>query len=141
MPQIESAYVDTGKVRYLFRAVFIDQYPETRLAVEALYCAGEQGKFWEMHDWLYTNAEDWPYAHDVAQFLAQQAAPKLGLDGAALETCLRQERYRSRVEGLQKRMAARGIDRTPSFLINGRLVSGAQPFDEFRRIIEEELAK
>ncbi|MGC8960601.1 MAG: DsbA family protein, partial [Chloroflexia bacterium] len=112
-----------------------------RTAAEALYCAGEQGKFWEMHDWEYENASSWTGGTDLMDVLVRQAAPKLGLDGAALEACLREGRYRTRLETILNDALGRGIQGTPTFLINGRSLEGAAPFETFRQIIEEELAK
>ena len=49
-----------------------------RLAAEALYCAGEAGKFWEMHDWLYYNVDSWSSAEDILTILSEVAAPATG---------------------------------------------------------------
>ncbi len=111
------------------------------MAAEALYCAGEQGKFWEMHDWEYRNARRLTGETDLVAVLVSQAAAELGLDGTALETCLREDRYRPRLEKIMEDALARGVQGTPSFLINERGVEGAAPFETFRQIIEEELAK
>lgn len=111
------------------------------MAAEALYCAGEQGKFWEMHDWEYKNVSRLTGGSDVVAVLVGQAAPELGLDGANLEACLREGRYRSRLKEIMDDALAQGIRGTPTFLINGRSLEGDAPFETFRQIIEEELAK
>lgn len=143
IPQIEQAYIETGKVRYIFRPLIWDpegQVADRRVA-ESLYCAGEQGKFWEMHDWAFSNVERWLYADDVIAFLIQEAAAEVGLDRAALERCLRQETYRPRIEEILADARARGINSTPSFLIGDQPLVGAYPFSVFQQIIEEELAQ
>ena len=146
MPQIKRAYIDTGKVRYIFRPFVgdLNRFPADRLAAEALYCAGEQDpdKFWEMHEWLFSHAEDWLYADDVVAALVVSPTAELDLDGDALEQCLREERYRDKIQSILDGARARGINSTPTFQINDRpLLIGARPFEEFRQIIEEELAR
>ncbi len=111
------------------------------MTAEALYCAGEQGKFWEMHDWEYKNVSRLTGGSDVVAVLVDQAASELGLDGARLEACLREDRYRGRLKEIMDDALARGIQGTPTFLINDRPLEGAAPFENFRQIIEEELAK
>ncbi len=137
MPRLQQDYIDTGKVRYIFRPVF--NSAPTFLAAEALYCTGEQGRFWEMHDWLFFNEEAWIQAGDPVLVFVQRAALELGLDGAALSACMQENRYRERVEEVVRDAQQRGVDRTPTFLINDYLLLGARPYSTFRQIIEEEL--
>ncbi len=111
------------------------------MAAEALYCAGEEGKFWEMHDWEYKNVSLLIGETDLVAVLVGRAAPELGLDGAKLEACLREDRYRNRLQEIMDDARDRGILSTPTFLINDRPLEGAAPFEIFRQIIEEELAK
>jgi protein-disulfide isomerase len=141
MPLIEESYIATGKVRYIFRPLYAEGDRTGRLAAESLYCAGEQGKFWEMHDWLYFNEASWVTATDLISTLGTEAAPQVGLDGAKLTDCLSLERYFGRVQAFRQDAAQRGLTATPVFLINGRLLGGAQPFEQFQTVIEEELAK
>ncbi len=111
------------------------------MAAEALYCAGERGRFWEMHDWLFQNGEKLAMPEDRLRFLTQEAAPAVGIDGEALRVCLREGRYRSWVEKLQAQANALGIQGTPTFLIDGELLEGALPLETFRQKIEEALAR
>ena len=112
-----------------------------RLAAEAIYCAAEAGKFWEMQEWLYFNVDRWSSADDVVTALSEMAAPEVGVDGAGLAVCLREERYRSRLEAFADDADRRGVTGTPSFLIGGRTISGAYPFEAFQQAIEEALQK
>ena len=139
IPLLEEAYIETGRVRYIHRPmVFEETGQRGYLAAEALYCAGEAGRFWEMHDWLFFNVDRWGAAPDVVSAIVQESAPELGLDGAALESCLREERYRGHVEALAQDARARGVTGTPSFLVGDQLLHGWQPFDQFKAIIEGE---
>ncbi len=134
-------YIRSGQVRYIYRPYLNLGDTFQRMAAEALYCAGEQGKFWEMHDWEYKNVSRLTGGGDVVAVLVGQAAPELGLDGDRLETCLREDRYRSRLQEIMDDALARGVQATPTFLINDRPLEGAAPFEVFRQMIEEKLAK
>ena len=110
-------------------------HPEAFKASEAAHCAGDQGKYWEYHDRLFQNQR----ALQVDS-LKKQAAD-MGLDAAAFGSCLDSGKYADRVrEGLQSGTAL-GVGSTPTLFINGRLVTGAQPFEAFRAIIDEELQR
>ena len=107
-----------------------------RLAAEALYCAGESGKFWEMHDWLYANVDLWSSAEDVATVLREEAAPAVGMDRAGLAACLQEERYYAQLEAFQQDAEQREVQSVPFFLVNGEAIYGASPFETFRQAIE-----
>jgi protein-disulfide isomerase len=117
----------------------LDNDRTNRLAAESLYCAGETGKFWEMHDWLYYNVDTWSSADDIVTVLSEVAAPEVGVDGAGLANCLQEERYRAQLEAFMDDAQQRGIQSTPSFLVGGQPIVGAYPFETFREVIEEAL--
>lgn len=144
MPLLKQDYIDTGKVRYIYRPSFAIENGALRLAAEALYCAGEEGQFWAMHDWQYANnvallevADNMTATMDL---LVQQAAPTLNLNALNLAGCLQSERYRSVVEGFVQDAQSRGITSTPTFLVNTELKVGAT-YEELRNLIEKELVK
>ena len=140
MPLIEQEYIATGKVRYIYRPLGdFSKDRDSRLAAESIYCAGEQGKFWELHNWMYTNAALWSASGDIVNTLVVTASAALGLDGARMGSCLNSERYQSRVLGFVDDATSRGIYSTPTFLINKTLLVGTQPIESFRTYIEEEL--
>ena len=96
----------------------------------AAQCAADQGKFWEMHDWLFQNASR------IGPDALKQAARDLGLDGAVFDTCFEEQTPRPRIqedfdEG--RRWGARG---TPTFFINGRIIGGLLPADQFLQIVD-----
>jgi protein-disulfide isomerase len=110
-------------------------HPQAFKAAEAGQCAREQGKFWEYHDLLFANQQSLE-----PEFLKKYAADT-GLDVAAFNACLDTAKYGDRVQeqmGMGNRL---GVSSTPSSFINGRLVSGAQPYEAFAAIIDEELAR
>ena len=142
---IRKQYVDTGKVRYVFRDFPLDQlHPQARMAAEAVHCAGEHGKYWEMHDLLFQNQK--------ALALPQLAgyALTVGLDGVTFEECLSSGKYAARVDRGLADGAAVGVQGTPTFVVGktkpgdvveGTPIRGAQPLETFRRIIDQWLTE
>ncbi len=134
LPQLQTNYIDTGKVKFVFRDFPLGFHAEAQKAAEAAECAGDQGKFWEMHDKLFEN-----YASlNVANM--KQWASDLGLDTATFNDCLDSGKYESEVKSDMQDGQNAGISGTPSFFINGIKVVGAQPYSTFQQIIEAELA-
>ena len=137
-PQIIEAYVKTGKVYYEYRSVGAFIGPESAAAAEAAYCAGDQGRFWEYHDalfshWTGENVGDF----DKGKLL--QYATTVHLDPTAFYECVNSGKYADRVQQDVKDAQADGVHATPSFLINGKLLEGAQPFDVLRKAIDAAL--
>ena len=146
LPALKKEYIDAGKVRYVFRDYPLDQlHPRARKAAEAAHCAGEQRKFWEMHDVLFQNAK----ALSPPQ-LAEHAR-SIGLDGTKFDECLSSGRHAATVERGLADGAAAGVRGTPAFVIGrtkpgsdvveGTALRGAQPLETFRRLIDQALAQ
>jgi protein-disulfide isomerase len=136
MKQIEDTYVTTGKVKIAFK-----QFPLTNIhqnsekAAEASLCANDQGKFWEMHNKMFEN-------NNVLDVNSLKGYAKLlGLNTNDFNTCLDSGKYADQVQKDQQEGIALGITGTPSFIINGKLVTGALPFSEFQKVIDAELAQ
>jgi protein-disulfide isomerase len=126
----------TKTVKLVHRDFPIDSlHPLARKAHEAARCANEQGKFWEYHDLLYTNA---PKASPED---LQTYAKQVGLDTPAFEQCLASGKYKSLVQKDVDEGTRLGVNGTPTFFINGRVLSGAQPFEIFTGIIDDELTR
>lgn len=131
--RVREAYGD--KVRFVFRHFPLDFHAQAQKAGEAAACAGEQEKFWEMHDLLWES----PSKLQVADLKAHAGA--LGLDGAAFSACLDSGRHASLVERDLAAGQGYGVSGTPAFFVNGRPLVGAQPFEAFAKVIDEELAR
>jgi len=132
--QIISEYVDTGKVKMVFRDFPLSFHQNAQKAAEAAECAGEQGKYWEMHDALYSNQQ----SLDVASIKGYAA--DLGLNTGDFESCLDNGDMAAEVQKDFTEGQGYGVRGTPAFFINGKLVSGAQPFSVFQQAIDAELA-
>jgi protein-disulfide isomerase len=131
--RIMAEYIETGKVRYIFRHYPIHGDPAKK-AAEATLCARDQEKFWEYHDLLF---ENFGFSQeDFSGFAAQ-----LGMNLDQFSECLSSGRYAQAVEADFSLGQKMGVSGTPTFFINGRKLGGAYPFESFKTIIEEELAK
>lgn len=110
-------------------------------AAKATYCAGQQAPkfFWGLHDWIFANQAAWASAQDApAQFRKQATA--LGVDGAKYDACLTNATTEARINRDLQDGSQMGVQGTPAFFINDWFISGAYPFDEFKKTIEKALA-
>ena len=122
-----------GRIRLVFRHFPLARHKDAPKAAEAAECARDQGRFWEMHDRLFENAERLGVAD------LKRHARAVGLDGPSFDGCLDSGRHEGRWRRDLADAESYGASGTPMFFVNGRLVSGAQPFAVFARVIEEEL--
>ena len=139
-PQIIENYVNTGKVYYIYRSMGAFIGPESQSSAEAAYCAGDQGKFWQYHDMLYENqAGENRGAFSRRNLL--KFAETLQLDLNQFSDCLDSGKYTEQVKQDQLNAQSSGVQGTPSFLINGILIAGAQPYQTISSVIDAELEK
>jgi len=103
-------------------------------AARAAESAGMMGKFWEMHDMLYENQEEWVGSAEPDQLFVTYAQ-EIGLDPETFENYYRAYWMKARIEGFRAAAQASGINATPQFFINGSLLSGSQPVENFRQAI------
>jgi predicted DsbA family dithiol-disulfide isomerase len=122
-------------VRFAFRHFPLSFHEQAPKAGEAAACAGDQERFWEMHDRLWAN----PGRLQIADLKEHAAA--LELDTEAFNACLDSGRYASLVESDTEAGARLGVSGTPAFFINGRPLVGAQPFEAFASVIDDELER
>lgn len=125
-----------GKLKIIHKDFPLDTvHPQARVAHEAARCAGEQGKFWPYHDALFASGPK-STPEDL-----QAIARETGVDVPKFEECLASGRTRAAIEADVAEGTRLGLTGTPSFLINGRLLPGAQPMEKFVEIIDQELAR
>ena len=133
LAQLLERYPD--RVRLVHKDYPIDElHPSARAAHLAARCATEQGKFWPYHDALYANAPK------TAPEELRGYAKTAGLDVASFDQCLSAGRYAAPVQKDIDEAKQTGVSGTPAFFINGRLLVGAQPLENFVALIEEELS-
>jgi protein-disulfide isomerase len=129
--QVMSTYGD--KVRLVYRHYPLPSHPNARPAAEASQCAAEQGQFWQYYERLFADQTK------LSDADLKQAAAALGMDAGRFNACVDSHKYKDRVEKDILEGNEAGVSGTPAFFINGRMLTGAQPFDAFKRIIDEEL--
>ena len=129
--QVLSTYGD--RIRFVYRHYPLPNHPNARPAAEAAACAGEQDKFWAYHDKLFAEQGRLQDAD------LKQNAAALGLDTSKFAACVDGHKSKAKVDEDIEAGREAGVDGTPAFFINGRALSGAQPFETFKRIIDEEL--
>jgi protein-disulfide isomerase len=135
-PEIEQRYVETGKVRLIFREVYFDQLGLWASMVSR--CGGE-APFFDLITAFLERQSEWARADDpVAEM--RRIGRLAGLSDERVQACLTDEDYmRTLVENFQETAGADGIRSTPSFLINGDLHSGAMGVEEFAALIDAKL--
>ncbi len=139
LQRILDEYVKTNKARFSYK-----HYPflaeSSAWKAEAAECAAEQGRFWDYHALLFTQDI---FGNDEATMkqALTTAASSIQLNVEAFTNCLNAGSARQRVQADAEEGRRLGVSGTPSFLINGRALIGAQPYEAFKAMIEEELAK
>jgi protein-disulfide isomerase len=131
--QVVDTYGD--KVSLVFRHFPLSFHKEAHLAGQGAECAGDQGKFWEYHDLLFANQQ----AMQPADLMSHAA--QLKLDEQAFEGCLNGGSKAGKVDADMAAGELVGMNGTPGFYINGIPLTGAVPFENFKTVIDEELAR
>lgn len=117
----------------VYRDYPLPNHPQAAPAAEAALCAHDQGKFWEYHDKIFENQRS------IGNENLKQFAADLGLDTNQFNECFDSGEFRQVVQDDYAQGDKLGVNATPAFFINGRFLSGAQPFEAFKEIIDEEL--
>lgn len=137
-------YVETGKVKIIFKDFTIIG-PDSIGAANGAHCAKDQGKFWEYHDELYNNwngeNNGWASSENLVKF-----AQNIGLDQEKFTQCMNEGKHKQLVENSSNDARNLGIDGTPAFFVIGRdnqitRIPGAQPYEVFHNLFEQELQK
>ncbi len=138
---IKKDYVDTGKVRYVIRDYPLTIHPNAPKAAEAAGCADMQGKFWEMHDALFSKLADWKGLSDPSATF-KGYAKDIGLNASSFDACLDGDKRKPEITKDQSDGAASGITGTPGFWIIGKnnqsqFISGAASYASFQKAFDE----
>jgi protein-disulfide isomerase len=143
-PQIAKDYIESGKVKYFFRDLPLPMHPRAMGAARAAHCAGEQGKYWEMHDSLFAKQ------NAIRDVDMPGRAQELGLEAAKFSECLSSNRYIDDISKSAAEAQKLGIGGTPTFFIgkvdpngdvtNLKMIIGMRPYDAFKSTIEDSLA-
>jgi protein-disulfide isomerase len=131
--QLTERYGDN--LRHVFKQLPLPMHSQARLAAEASLCANDQGKFWPLHDWMFSHRTTLERDAIVA------AAGEVGVTEVRFAACLDQGTFAEKVEEDMELARRYGITGTPGFMINGRFLGGAQPIQAFVDLIDDELRR
>lgn len=121
------------KVQLIFKDLPLDFHKQAKDAHLAAQCANEQGKFWEYHDILFKNQ------NQLFPDKLKEYATQLNLDMDKFNKCFEERKYEKYIDDNLTQAQNLGITGTPTFFVNGRIIKGAQPYENFKQIIDEEL--
>ncbi|MBI4173203.1 MAG: DsbA family protein [Candidatus Aenigmarchaeota archaeon] len=145
--QIKKDYIDTGKIRYVFRDFPLSFHPQAQVSAEAAECADEQGKFWEFHDKIFTeqNKQGTGTVTFTVDDIKKWGAEISGMDAAKFNSCVDSGKYKQEVQSDFNAGSAAGVSGTPTFYIckgtsNCQELVGAQPYAAFQQVINQQLA-
>jgi protein-disulfide isomerase len=133
LEQIEREYGD--QVRVVFKHLPLPMHPKAPGAHAAAEAAHQQGKFWQMHDLIFSDQA----AMGPEKY--KEYAKQLGLDMDRFTRDMESAQVKGRIESDSQEAAKLGVTGTPSFFVNGRFLSGAQPYEAFKQLIDQELGK
>jgi protein-disulfide isomerase len=131
LSELEKAY--PGKVRVAWKNFPLSFHNNAKPAAEAALAANEQGKFWQMHEILFKNQQALT-APDLEKY-----AKEIGLDMGKFKAAIDSHKFAAQIDADTKQGSDLGVSGTPAAFVNGQLVSGAQPIDAFKKIVDAEL--
>jgi protein-disulfide isomerase len=133
LDELVSRYGD--KLRHVYKQLPLPMHANAQKAAEASLCAQDQGKFWELHHWMFT------HQGKLDRDSLVDEAKTLGMNGDTFASCLDSGRHAADVQRDEQEAHSYGITGTPGFLVNGRAIQGAQPMSEFVKVIDDELER
>lgn len=128
------------QIHYILRDFPLPFHANAQPAALAARCAGDQGKYWEMHDLLFEKQAIWSEKEDITTDLTAYAN-QIGLNQSAFSSCLSSEKFAQAIDDDVSLGQKVGVSGTPTFFINGQMLVGALPYDNFKAIIDEQLKK
>ncbi len=141
-PDVRERLIKTGQVSIQFFVFPLPMHKNTWPASNAAYCAAEQGKFWEMHDRLFYTQDLWnTEATSSPEKKLKGYAKDIALDEGKFNECFDSQRNYPDIKASGLEAEKRGVDETPTFIIGGKKYPGMIGYDQFKKIVDDELAK
>jgi len=131
LEQVKAKYGD--KVRIVFRQFPLAMHQNAQKAAEAALCANDQGKFWQMHDAMFTDQAG------LTPEALKAKAKTIGLNTETFAACLDADKHTKEIQADMAAGSAAGVQGTPAMFVNGRFINGAVPVDDITKVIDEEL--
>ena len=140
--QLRDSYIKSGKVRFVYRH-FAFLGPESKAAAQAVECAKDQGKFWEMHDSIFDSEiiDGQEHNGNLNRNLFVSLAGKIGLNADQYGSCFDEKKYAGKVDRDYAAAQVIGVRATPTLFVNGEKIEGALPFEQFKILVDKYLAK
>lgn len=141
-PDVKKRLVETGIVSYRFMDFPLPIHANTWHASNAAACANEQGKFWEMHDALFSTQDQWNgMATRRPKGKLQELARMIGLDVKQWEQCFDSQRLIPNIQAHEREALRHGANQTPTFIIGSRMIPGSISYDRFKAYVDTALAE
>ena len=137
-PAAVKEFVETGKARLAYINFPIPGHQNAWPAAEAAMCAAAQGHFWPMHDGLFASQQQWEKLPDPTPVF-DSLATKVGVDLDPYHDCISKHKMRALIQADIDRARDSGVNATPTFIIGDQSISGAQPIEAFRQVIQKQL--
>ena len=141
MQELDKTYIQTGKVRFVYRDFPLPIHKSALRAAHAAHCAAEQDQYWQMHDLLYARQDAFQPDHDADFATFRGFAGELGMDADRFIACMDSRKYLNRITQEATDGATRGVRATPAYMLDGELVVGLYPTDVWKRMIDRALAR
>lgn len=139
-PVVRQQLINTGKVRWRIRDFPLSIHAHSRLAAMAANCAGEQGKFWEMSDAIFSH-HDWALQDGDPSGQFRDDAKALGVNLDQYDACMSSQRYANRITASEQEGEARGVSGTPTLFINGKeYTAGDRSSDALAAVVDSIIA-
>jgi protein-disulfide isomerase len=137
-PDVRDRLVKTGIVRFRFMDYPLSIHRNTWPAHRAAWCAGEQNKFWEMHDLLFQNQDRWNgETTDKPDAMIQELAAQLGLNIPQYKSCVETRKYQAQIQSNAAEAERRAVGSTPTFFIGANKIATAISYDEFKKYVDQ----
>jgi protein-disulfide isomerase len=137
-PDVRTRLVNTGRIRFRFMDLPLNIHRNTWNAHNAAWCAGEQGRFWEMHDVIFQNQDRWNgEATRRPDGVLNGLARGIGVNMSQYEQCVSSQKYRPQIQANFDEAARRGIPSTPTFIIGTKQISNNLSYDAFKQYVDE----
>jgi protein-disulfide isomerase len=141
-PDVVTRFVNTGLIRFRFVDFPLQMHPNARAAHLAGWCAGEQNKFWEMHDAIFSVQDRWSgYATRRPNRVFSDLAKQVGVNMDQYESCVSSNKYAGQIQSNVDEGIKRQVGGTPTFFIGRMRVSDPLSFDEFKRYVDQAVAQ
>jgi protein-disulfide isomerase len=141
-PDVRSRLVNTGMIRWRYIDYPLEMHHNTWQASMAAACADEQGKFWEMHDAIYAAQDRWDgQATSSPNKVLKEIGTSLVPNKDQFNSCVDDQKTRAKVQAHYKLATGRRLSGTPTFIIGDQQISAFLTYDEFKRIVDEQIAK